>query len=536
MKFYIISTNLLKLQLDGTHILSNRKFAKGFEQNGYEVIEILCEEDVNTIENKYGNFILLSNFMDFKNDWEKLINFGKRFDNLFYILWCWHNIPNPPFKYWVCTFQEYKFEPEDENFKAEYKLFKHLEEKNKFIPYRFASYIDPCSNYKENNTKINKIYDLVYIGCNYEIDIIEKLKKTNYKSIIHICGGGSNAITGDEFEKIYKQSKICLGFMAEENNKKNTITERIWEAFSFGCLVLTNSKSASIVTNDTAIYYENYEDLNEKINYYLSNEDKRLEKVNNGYKIFENYANYKFNANEFITFLNKKKLYFIHIPKSAGTTIIKTINYYSQSNNKYTKNGNLICEHNNEYIKWYKFNKVDQYNFIREYNFLCNEETLCNSFDENYFDYFICLVHPIDRYLSQKSMDFNKINNRYYNSVDEGNKFIRENLETNLYQFFIINIINDNIDYNDKDNYNEFLHKIKYIKCFFVNDNLFEKKILNYLKNKIKSDIPSLLIDNISNSSVKITLDNIEDDIKYKLLDIFKNDIECYFYLKKLYQ
>lgn len=535
MKFYIISTNLLKLPLDGTHILSNRKFAKGFEQNGYEIVEILCEEDVNIIENKHGNIILLSNFMDFDKDWKKIVDFGNKFDNLFYILWCWHNIQSPPFKYWIYTFQEYKLEPEEEPFKEEYILFKELETKNKFIPYRFSSYIDPCSNYKEENIKVNKIYDLVYIGCSYEIDIIEKLKQTNYKSFIHISGGGDDAITGDDFEKIYKQSKICLGFMAEENNKKNTITERIWEAFSFGCLVLTNSKSASLVTNNAAVYYENYEDLNKKINYYLDNEDKRLEKIKEGYEIFEKYANYKFNANQFITFLNTKKLYFIHVPKCAGTTIVKTINHYLQDTNTNTNNGNLVYN-DNKYMKWYQLNKVEQYNFIREYNFLSNEESLYNSFDENYYDYFICLRHPISRYLSQKAMDFKKINNRGYNSLEEGNKFICENLEINLYQFFIINIINNNIHYEDENNYNEFLHKIKYIKCFFIDDSLFEKKILSYLKDKIRYDIPNLLNDNNNSCSVIVTLDDLENNVKHKLLDIFKKDIECYFYLEKLYK
>lgn len=48
--FYIINTSVLKLHLDGTHILSNRKLAKGFEQNGYKVIEILSDGEVDKIE------------------------------------------------------------------------------------------------------------------------------------------------------------------------------------------------------------------------------------------------------------------------------------------------------------------------------------------------------------------------------------------------------------------------------------------------------------------------------------------------------
>ena len=45
----------MRLDLQGTHIISNRKFAKGFEQNGYEIVEILSEVDVDKIENKLGN-------------------------------------------------------------------------------------------------------------------------------------------------------------------------------------------------------------------------------------------------------------------------------------------------------------------------------------------------------------------------------------------------------------------------------------------------------------------------------------------------
>lgn len=303
-KFYIINTSLLPLHLNGTHILSNRKFAKGFQQNGYEIVEILSDGEVEKIENVKGNIIILSNFMDLKNDWNKIEDFGKKYDQLFYILWCWHCVGIPPFKYWVHTFQEYKLEPTVPRFKKEYKLFKRLEAVNKFIPYRFSSYVDPESNFKELNK--NKSIDLIYIGSHYEIDKINVIKQKNYNSLIHISGGGKDAITGEKFSELYRKSKICLGFMGKENNQKNTITERIWEAFSFGCLVLTNSKSAEIVSEGAAVYYTDTQDLLKKIDFYLENEEERNLKIEKGYGIFTSYGNYKYNANEFINLMNKK--------------------------------------------------------------------------------------------------------------------------------------------------------------------------------------------------------------------------------------
>ena len=296
----------MKLDLDGTHIISNRKFAKGFKQNGYEIVEILSEADVDKIENRLGNIIILSNFMDFKKDWNKIVEFGKKYDKLFYILWCWHFIADLPFKYWVFTFQEQKMEPVINKYLNEYNFFMNLENKKKFIPYRFSSYIDPLSNYKVLNN-LDKIYDVLYIGAPYEIDKINLLKNNkNINSFIKISGGGPNAITGEEFENLYRQSKICLGFMADENNHKNTVTERIWEAFSFGCMVITNSEAAEICTNGTAVFYKDEHDFLDKINYFLKNDDKRNEKIEKGYKIFEDYGNYKYNAKEFIDYLEDK--------------------------------------------------------------------------------------------------------------------------------------------------------------------------------------------------------------------------------------
>lgn len=295
----------MKLSVKGTHILSNRKFAKGFQQNGYKVIEIY-EDNINDIDNKYGNFILLSNFMDFENEWNSIVEFGKKYDNLCYILWYWFYI-NPPFRYYIKTSQEVFEEPKNKEDNILYHHIRDLVRKKEFIFYRFSSYIDPISDYKKHND-VPKIYDLIYIGSPYEVQILHAIrKKKKYSSFIHILHT-SNPIYGQEFERLYRSSKICLGFIAPRNLEMNIVTERIWEALSFGCLVLTNSKLAEKLTNGVVVFFQNQSDLFDKIDYYLKNSDEMNFKIKKGYEIFESWANYKRNALEFIELLREKQL------------------------------------------------------------------------------------------------------------------------------------------------------------------------------------------------------------------------------------
>jgi spore maturation protein CgeB len=303
MKFYIINTSYVPLPINSTHILSIRKFAKGFQQLGYEIIELLSDDKIYQIENKKGNITILSNFGSIHPiNIEKLNIFAKKYDNLFYILWYWINLPTP-FKYWVHTFQEYKLEPYKEPYKNRYLTYKQYENVNKYIPYRFSSFVNPETNFIELNN--NKDIDIIYIGSIYERQILQSINNNkNYNTFIHTINCEGKYITGNEFINLYRRSKICLGLMSKGNIDCNTVTERIWEAFSFGCLVLTNSKTAEIVTDGAAVYYSNYQDLLNKIDYYLSNKDEYMKKIEKGYNIFTSYGNYKYNANEFVNYLN----------------------------------------------------------------------------------------------------------------------------------------------------------------------------------------------------------------------------------------
>jgi hypothetical protein len=306
-KFYILSTTLFLLPQNGTHIISNRKFAKGFEQNGYEIVEILNDEDKQLIENNIGNIIILSNFTNIKLEWENISIFAKKYDNICYILWCWHNVANPPFKHFIYTFQHSYVKSDIEAYKQLYDVIENLKMQKKFLPYIFSSYIDPITDYKSLNNNYEKIYDILYIGAGgYDDKTLHQISiSTKYKSFIHVSGGGSTAITGQKFEKLYRQSKICLGLMGPLNILGNVITERIWEALSFGTFILTNSKLIESHTNSCAVYYSDTLDCLNKLDYYLENTNERKKKITDGYEIFEKEGNYKKNVLPFIDHIHQ---------------------------------------------------------------------------------------------------------------------------------------------------------------------------------------------------------------------------------------
>jgi len=303
-KFYLLSTSLFTLPLNSTHLISNRKFAKGFQQNGYEVIEITSDEDIDKIENEYGNVILLSNHTDFINRIDDLRNFGEKYDKIFYILWCMHWLKNIPFQHYIYTFQYNAIKSNNQIYANEYDFYNYLSLQNKFLPYCFASYLDPNIDIKMLNN-VEKNYDVIYIGYNYDNQLLIRLRE-KYNTFIHVYDGSSRPIVGDEFELLYRQSKICLGLQSDINIDTGTITERIWEAFSFGTLVLTNGQTVDELTNNTAIYYKNHDDCIEKIDYYLNldNKDEFDYKIQKGYDIFTTYGSYKHSVKPFVNHIN----------------------------------------------------------------------------------------------------------------------------------------------------------------------------------------------------------------------------------------
>jgi hypothetical protein len=168
----------------------------------------------------------------------------------------------------------------DETIKKKIKLFKiPLISYYCFKPDIYNKYIDK-----------NEIYDVLFFGHMNERrhKIINYIKqKLNNKYKFHYITG----LYGDAlFEKIL-QSKIVLNIHYYEGSILETC--RINEILSCNKLVISELPDISDIDNknyynDLIIYYENIDDLIDKITFYLENKEIYDLKINNNKKFIDN--------------------------------------------------------------------------------------------------------------------------------------------------------------------------------------------------------------------------------------------------------
>jgi len=99
-------------------------------------------------------------------------------------------------------------------------------------------------------------------------------------------------LTGEENAKLYNSSKIVF-----QNARFNEITRRIFEGMATKKLVITNTLPESkrldlfFEEDKEIILYSNKREAVKKMNYYLKNEEKRIEIATNGYnKVKKHYT------------------------------------------------------------------------------------------------------------------------------------------------------------------------------------------------------------------------------------------------------
>ena len=245
-----------------------RDLLEGFKKKNFQII---YEDNINKLEDK--SIIFISN--DIKS--QDIINeFSLKYPNSLFIGWCCHernlDYSKLNFLYTTC------------HTKTPVGKQKQLVENTR----NYCPLYHRCSENPELIGTFNKknTYDWCYIGAPYRTDLIPK----NFNGLNKGTRDIKKYLDPIERREIYLSSLILLGYQGDTNIRDGHVSQRVFEGLTYGCIVLSNSRSAVEQTNGLVEYVSSLKDVEEKINYYKSNPDKVKGKQIKSYEFAKKYG------------------------------------------------------------------------------------------------------------------------------------------------------------------------------------------------------------------------------------------------------
>lgn len=269
-----------------THRIACLEFIEGFTGYGFTTSEVTVLENIKNID-----IILLSSHRIDK-EYLKLIN--QMNPDAIYILWCYYeNLDSIPFSRYILTGEYYYSRP----LKSDaLKIYDYNISINNYVPLLLRTNESP-----ENIGKYSRGTSLTacFMGTPYKFEWSELYNDTKYKILYHDIwkNGAFNSI---ERKNIYLHSLIAFGFHHQNNIDNSHVTQRVFEGMAYGCIVLSDNKAATDMTNGIVEYVTSIEEVREKIEYYLNNPDKVLEKQLLGYDYTKLFGTNRYSAKLFL--------------------------------------------------------------------------------------------------------------------------------------------------------------------------------------------------------------------------------------------
>lgn len=259
MKSLFVVVNTPELPTPYTHHKTTFKFATGFEQNGYEVIEAKTNDTINLIPDTEQTIFMVSNH-GIEGNWNAdKLNIFSRFQRATVLLWHYHQFiirkgtSAIPIKNWLLTGEHMRYAPKLPSHMPSWKLNQELGDK--FIPLTFCTSLHPD---KIGTLPRQEKYLAQFVGSPYKTEWSLRLPNSFIRT---------TALSVSEEERIesFLSSKFALGFHSPENIQNHVVVERVPEALAYGAVCLTDNPEASLVTEGLATWVETYEELVEQI-------------------------------------------------------------------------------------------------------------------------------------------------------------------------------------------------------------------------------------------------------------------------------
>lgn len=296
-RFFIINTPEIPSQW--THIFHCRKFAKGFEQNGFAVFEVRNLAQLHEHQPSINDFTYISSYGVLPQQSENLasglaaIQEIAKYDCV-HILWCFHDLIRsnslPPFKRWILTGEKFYRKPTIPWHVQAWEMQNIFEN---YIPLTFASSVDP--------SEIGKVlrperHVASFAGSAYKTGWCEKLKQIRNVEIRY-----APPFFDDETRtRIFCDSVTCLGFHNDSNISNSVITERVFEGLALGNVVVSDNPACVEATDGLVTFISSFDELLSEVDHWWNDVDKRKERQQLGMKWAVSHGTYKNVANQFI--------------------------------------------------------------------------------------------------------------------------------------------------------------------------------------------------------------------------------------------
>jgi len=291
----IININTPEIPCPGSHKHTSTKLCKGFEQNGFEYIEIKTIADIEKY-NSPDNYFLISNHFTTDGDKNSVYSIGSKLEESNFI--CWHFNAEPdilndlPFKKYIVTGEHYRKEPSYS--KGHMDSYKRAMSLKEWVPFFFSSSLHP-----DDVGKLEKkiTYDSIFVGYPYKKEWVSSLDRC----FSYFSDANSNFIKEEDRVNAYLSSRVCLGFHSEANIKNHCIVERVFEGMSYGCAVISDNESAEELTKGIVKNVSSLEETKYYINLYRENEDLFKEVQEKGYEFIRKDGTYYHLAQKMIS-------------------------------------------------------------------------------------------------------------------------------------------------------------------------------------------------------------------------------------------
>lgn len=252
---------------------------KSFEKLGFNVI--IQEREHWYDEKNIDIALVLRGELDYDPDYSN-IN----------IMW---NISHPQ----ATPLEEY--EKYDYVFIASEKYANKIKSKVNTNVHTLLQCTDPDVFYPEKNMDISD--EILFVGVTRGVyrRIVKDILRTDHDISIYGMGWEEYIdekyvkgyfIPNNELHEHYSSCKILLNDHWDDMIDEDFPSNRLFDALSCGTFVISDKiPSANTLFEGSIITYNNVKDLNEKINYYLTHEDERIEIAKKGQKIvLENHT------------------------------------------------------------------------------------------------------------------------------------------------------------------------------------------------------------------------------------------------------